>query len=86
MYWTGIALTSLWFGATGFFELTKKSSGLGNHTTITLSCTFYLFAWCNEGVWCHHIIDSKQITVETLHCNVSFSKKYCNVSFQKKCL
>jgi hypothetical protein len=24
IYWTGIALTSLWFGASGFFELTKN--------------------------------------------------------------
>ena len=24
IYWTGILLTSLWFGASGFFELTKK--------------------------------------------------------------
>jgi hypothetical protein len=25
IYWTGAALTSLWFGASGFFELTKNS-------------------------------------------------------------
>ncbi|TLV00366.1 DoxX family protein [Dyadobacter luticola] len=24
IYWTGAALTSLWFGASGFFELTKN--------------------------------------------------------------
>lgn len=24
IYWTGVALTSLWFGASGFFELTKN--------------------------------------------------------------
>lgn len=24
IYWTGIVLTSLWFGASGFFELTKN--------------------------------------------------------------
>lgn len=24
VYWTGAALTSLWFGASGFFELTKN--------------------------------------------------------------
>jgi len=24
MYWAGTALTSLWFGATGFFGLTKN--------------------------------------------------------------
>lgn len=25
IYWTGIVLTSLWFGASGFFELTKNA-------------------------------------------------------------
>jgi len=25
IYWTGIILTSLWFGASGFFELTKNA-------------------------------------------------------------
>lgn len=25
IYWTGAVLTSLWFGASGFFELTKNS-------------------------------------------------------------
>lgn len=24
IYWTGVVLTSLWFGASGFFELTKN--------------------------------------------------------------
>lgn len=24
IYWTGVTLTSLWFGASGFFELTKN--------------------------------------------------------------
>jgi hypothetical protein len=24
IYWTGVALTSLWFGSSGFFELTKN--------------------------------------------------------------
>jgi len=25
IYWTGVVLTSLWFGASGFFELTKNA-------------------------------------------------------------
>ena len=25
IYWTGVILTSLWFGASGFFELTKNA-------------------------------------------------------------
>lgn len=45
IYWSGIIFMSLWFGASGFFELTKNPA-VWNITQQLGYPSHFIYSWC----------------------------------------